>query len=133
MPSIHTEALIDAAPDKVWEVIGDWESGPVRMAPGFVTGSVVDGDARVVTFANGAVARERFVSREEDRRRLVWNIVGEPPVHHNGAMQVHAAPSGQTRLTWDADVLPAEIAPTYAQMMQMGMDLIAKTLSAPQP
>jgi len=100
------------------------------MAPGFVTASVLDGDARVVTFANGAVARERFVSREEDRRRLVWNIVGGPTVHHNGAMQVHEAPTGQTRLTWDADVLPAELAPTYEQMMKTGLALIQETLGA---
>lgn len=130
MPSIHLEAVIDAAPDKVWEVIGDWEHGPARMAPGFVTASVLDGDARVVTFANGAVARERFVSREEDRKRLVWNIVGGPTVHHNGAMQVHEAPTGQTRLTWDADVLPAELAPTYEQMMKTGLALIQETLGA---
>lgn len=130
MPSIHLETMIDAAPDKVWEVVGDWEHGPVRMAPGFVTSSVLDGDARVVTFANGAVARERFVTRDEARRRLVWNIVGSPTVHHNGAMQVHDAPSGQTRLTWDADVLPAEVEAAYEDMMRNGMALIQKTLSS---
>lgn len=128
MPSIHVESLIDAAPDKVWDVVGDWEHGPVRMAPGFVTACVLDGDARVVTFANGAVARERFVDRDEARRRLVWNIVGGATLHHNGVMEVHEAPTGQTRLTWTADVLPAEIAPTYEQMMQQGMALIARTL-----
>lgn len=128
MPSIHLEAVIDAAPDKVWEVIGDWEQGPVRMAPGFVVSSVVDGDARIVTFGNGAVARERFVSRDDGRKRLVWNIVGRPTIHHNGVMEVHDAPTGQTRLTWTADVLPAEVAPTYEQMMQSGMALIVKTL-----
>lgn len=129
MPSIHVEAMIDAAPDKVWEVIGDWEHGPVRMAPGFVASSVLDGDARIVTFANGAVVRERFVDRDEARRRLVWNIVGAPVTHHNGVMEVQDAPTGQTRLTWTADVLPAEVAPTYQQMMQQGMALIARTLS----
>jgi uncharacterized membrane protein len=128
MPSIHVEAVIDAAPDKVWDVIGDWEQGPVRMAPGFVVSSIVDGDARVVTFANGAVARERFVTRDEGRKRLVWNIVGGPTLHHNGVMEVHEAPTGQTRLTWTADVLPAEVAATYEGMMQNGMSLIAKTL-----
>jgi len=130
MPSIHVEAMIDAAPDKVWEIIGDWEHGPVRMAPGFVVSSVLDGDARVVTFANGAVARERFVDRDETRRRLVWNIVSGPTLHHNGVMEVHDAPTGQTRLTWTADVLPAEVAPTYQQMMQHGMALIARTLGS---
>lgn len=128
MPSIHVEAVIDAAPDQVWAVIGDWEKGPLRMAPGFVTDCVVDGDARVVTFANGMTARERFVDRDEARRRLAWNIVGGPTIHHNGVMEVHEAPTGQTRLTWTADVLPAAVAPTYEQMMRDGMALIAKTL-----
>ena len=130
MPSIHVEAVIDAAPDQVWAVVGDWEKGPERMAPGFVVSSVLDGDARVVTFANGAVARERFVTRDEGRRRLVWNIVGGPTLHHNGVMQVHEAPTGQTRLTWDADVLPVEVAATYEQMMRTGMALIQKTLAS---
>ena len=50
-------------------------------------------------------------------------------MHHNGVMQVHDAPTGQTRLTWEADVSPAEVASTYQGMMQTGMALIAKTLS----
>ena len=129
MPSIHLEIELDRAPDEVWEVIGDWEKGPVRMAPGFVTDSRVDGDARVVTFVNGVTARERFVDRDERRRRLVWNIVGEPTVHHNGVMQVHARPGGGSRVTWTADVLPAEVAPTYEQMMRHGMGVMQKALA----
>jgi len=128
MPSIHVEAEFDRAPEALWDVIGDWEKGPVRMAPGFVTESVLDGDARVVTFANGVVARERFVDRDDQRRRLVWNIVGAPTVHHNGVMQVHERPGGGSRVTWTADVLPAEIAPTYEQMMRHGIGVMQRAL-----
>ena len=43
-------------------------------------------------------------------------------------MEARAAEGGKTRLTWTADVLPAEVAETYEGMMQAGMALIAKTL-----
>jgi hypothetical protein len=31
-----------------------------RLAPGFVVDAKMDGDARIVTFANGNIARERL-------------------------------------------------------------------------
>ena len=57
MATIYVETEINRPPAEVWDVIGDWEHGPVRMAPGFVVSSVLDGEDRLVTFANGVTKR----------------------------------------------------------------------------
>ncbi|MBX7248903.1 MAG: SRPBCC family protein [Caulobacteraceae bacterium] len=86
MATVHVESVIDRAPAEVWEVIGDWAHGPVRMAPGFVTSSVLDGEDRIVTFANGTVVKEIMTGRDDARRRLAWSVVENPRLtHHNGA------------------------------------------------
>ena len=48
-----------------------------RLVPGFVIDARLDGDARIVTFANGTVAREQLVDCDETRRRLVYAMVSE--------------------------------------------------------
>ena len=48
-----------------------------RLVPGFVIDTQLDGDARIVTFANGTVAREQLVDCDEARRRLVYAIRSE--------------------------------------------------------
>ncbi len=129
MATVHVETVIDRAPDELWEVIRDWEHGPARMAPGFVASSVLDGEDRVVTFANGAVVKEIMTGRDDAHRRLAWSVVGNPDLtHHNGAFTVHAADGGKSRVTWIADVLPAPAATTFEQMMTAGIAVMAKAL-----
>ena len=56
MATIRKEIALDARPDDVWAALRDFHAVHERLAPGFVTESRPDGDARIVTFANGAVA-----------------------------------------------------------------------------
>src|SRR2546428_12471359 len=58
MASIHKDILIDANPNDVWDALRDFGALHTRLVPGFVTDTKLDGDARIVTFANGTVARE---------------------------------------------------------------------------
>ena len=67
--------------------------------------------ARVVTFANGMVARELIVDVDAERRRVAWAVVGGRLSHHNASAQVFADASGATRFVWIADFLPDEHAP----------------------
>ena len=46
-----------------------------RLAPDFVTDVKLEGDARIVTFANGMVAKELIVDLDDEARRLVWSVV----------------------------------------------------------
>jgi len=128
MASIHKERTIDATPEQVWEALRDWGALHERLVPGFAVDTQLEGDDRIVTFFNGAVARERLVDSSDDDRRLVWSIVDGPYSHHNGAAQVLANDDGTTRFVWIADLLPEELAEMTAELMERGIDTVKRTL-----
>jgi hypothetical protein len=49
--------------------------------------------------------------------------------HHNASAQVFAEGDGRTRFVWIADLLPDEVAPAIAAMIDQGMGVIQRTLS----
>jgi carbon monoxide dehydrogenase subunit G len=128
MASIHREISIQARPEAVWDALRDVGAIHTRLAPGFVTDVRLEEGARVVTFANGMVARELIVDVDEQARRLVWSVVGSQMTHHNASAQVFAEGEGRSRFVWIADVLPHEIAPAIAAMMDQGLAVIKRTL-----
>ena len=130
MASIRKEVLIYRRPGDVWAAVRDW--GAVHeLAPGYVVATELDGDDRIVTFFNGAVAKELFVDLDEDRHRLVWSVSESPLglAHHNASAQV-IAENGATRFVWIADVLPHELAPAVGEMMDAGIAAIKTALEA---
>src|SRR5262249_15573623 len=84
--------------------------------------------ARVVTFGNGLVARELIVDIDEGGRRVVWAVVGGRMTHHNASAQVFANGATGCRFVWIADLLPNEVAPSIAAMMDQGLAVIKETL-----
>ena len=122
MASIHKDVPIGAQPADVWAAVRDFGAVHQRLAPGFVIDARLDGDARIVTFANGNVAREQLVDCDEARRRLVYAIANERVSHYSASVQVVADGEAGTRLIWIVDVLPHEIAPYIdAQMDQAAL------------
>jgi carbon monoxide dehydrogenase subunit G len=122
MASIHKDIPIDAQPADVWAAVRDFGAVHQRLVPGFVLDARLDGDARIVTFANGNVAREQLVDCDEARRRLVYAIANERVSHYSASVQVVADGEARTRLIWIVDVLPHEIAPYVdAQMDQAAL------------
>jgi hypothetical protein len=79
MATIRKEILIDAGPEAVWAAIRDIGAVHRRLTPGFVVDTRLDGDARIVTFANGLVARELIVDIDEQARRLAYAATGAGP------------------------------------------------------
>src|SRR5260370_42260418 len=77
MASIQKNILIDAHPDHVWDALRDFGALHTRLVPGFVLDTKLDGDARIVTFSNGTVAREILVDCDDNKRRLVYALVSE--------------------------------------------------------
>jgi carbon monoxide dehydrogenase subunit G len=128
MASIRREMLVEADPKEVWEAIRDVGAVHTRLAPGFVVDTRLDEGARIVTFANGLVARELIVDVDDEARRLVWAVVGGRPTHHNGSLQVFPEPAGRSRVVWIADLLPNELAGIIAGLMDQGMSVMKKTL-----
>jgi carbon monoxide dehydrogenase subunit G len=129
MASIRREMLIEARPADVWDAIRDVGALHERLVPGFVVDTRLEPGARVVTFANGVVARELIVDVDEAARRLVWAVVGSPRLtHHNASVQVFADGDRRSRVEWIADVLPNEIGDYMGGLMDQGLQAMKKTL-----
>jgi carbon monoxide dehydrogenase subunit G len=132
MASITKEVLIDAPPDEVWDVVRDVGAVHTRFAPGFVVNTELQPGARVVTFANGLVARELIVDVDEGARRLAYAAVGGRLTHHNASFTV-ISEGARTRLVWVADLLPNELAPVIEGMMDLGTGAIRRAFAAAAP
>ena len=130
MATARMELSVAADADSVWMVIGDFAAGPLRMAPGHVTGCETHGDTRTVAFADGTVARERLVAIDDERRRIVYAVLGDTlrPEHDNASMQVLPADEGSCTLVWIHDVLPDELADPIRSAMQDAGGVITATL-----
>jgi hypothetical protein len=57
--SIRKEIDVDVVPAKAWDAIRDVGAAHTRLFPGALSDCHLEGDVRVVTFANGTVALER--------------------------------------------------------------------------
>jgi len=121
MASVHREIVIERPASEVWAALADVGALHTRLAPGFVTDCRLEPGARVVTFANGLVARELIVDVDDDRRRVAWSVVGGRLSHHNASAQVFDDGGSATRFVWIADFLPDEHAPAIAAMIEQGM------------
>jgi carbon monoxide dehydrogenase subunit G len=129
MASIHREVVVETGPDLVWDAIRDVGAVHERLAPGFVVDTRLEEGARIVTFGNGVVARELIVDVDEAARRLVWSVVGGRMTHHNASLQVFTE-GAKSRVVWIADLLPNEVAPFIAGMIDQGMAVMKKTMEA---
>jgi len=114
MASIHNDIPLPASAHDVWDAVRDFGALHQRLVPGFVTACTLDSDARIVTFANGSVAREVLVDCDDARRRLVYAISNERLKHYSASVQVVADGETRCRLVWTIDMLPNELAP-YVQ------------------
>jgi hypothetical protein len=128
MASIHKNIIIDANPADVWDALRDFGALHTRLVPGFVLDTKLDGDARIVTFSNGTVAREVLVDCDDKRQRLVYAIKSERLTQHSASAQVFAESNGRSRLVWIVDVLPNEVAPYMDAQMDLGAAAMQKAL-----
>jgi uncharacterized protein YndB with AHSA1/START domain len=128
MASIHKELSIDAPPEHVWDAVRDVGAIHTRLARGFVVDTRLDGDSRLVSFANGAGVRERIVDVDDRARRIAYSVVEWRTTHHNASMQVFSDGQGRTRLVWIADLLPNDLAEVVDGMMEQGCMAMKQTL-----
>jgi hypothetical protein len=130
MASIHKEILVDASPEEVWAAIRDVGGIHTRLARQFVVDTRLEGDSRLVTFANGAAVRERIVNIDDRQRRLAYAVVEGRPTHHNASLQVFDAGKSRCRIVWIADLLPEDVAGLIDGMMDQGCAAMKRTLEA---
>ena len=129
MASIHKDIAIDAPAGEVWAAVRDFGGPHRRLVPGFVLDARLEGDARIVTFANGNVAREQLVDCDEARRRLVYAIANDRVSHYSASVQVIADGENRSRLIWIVDVLPNTVASYVDAQMDLGAQAVQKTLN----
>ena len=130
MAHIRTETQIDASPEEVWDALRDWGALHTRLVPGFAVDTRLEGEDRIVTFFNGAVAREVLVDLDDGARRLAWSVVDGPYTHHSASAQVLADGDGRARFVWTADLLPNELATVTGRLMEQGTAVVRRTLEA---
>jgi hypothetical protein len=127
MATLHKEVMIAAPLDVVWDAIRDVGALHTRLVPGFVVDTRLDGDARIVTFGNGLVAREVILSLDDARHRLAWNAEGGRTTHYNAVLEAFSAPGG-THVVWTTDLLPHAMADAIAGMQDHALATMKKTL-----
>lgn len=130
MASVQKEILVDAPADIVWDALRDVGEVHRRLAPGFVTHAMLEGDVRTVTFANGMTVRERIVDIDDAARRYSYTLVDGKAQHHNASMQVVAVDQRHSRMVWITDILPHELAGFVRQNVDQAAPIIERTLSA---
>lgn len=130
MASIQRMFTVAAPPEKVWDAVRDFGAVHTRLAAGFVTHARMDGDARIVTFANGATAREMLVDCDDGKRRLVYAIANERIRHYNAAVEITGEHKSQSQFIWTVDLLPNELAPYIGAQMDEAVIAMKRTLES---
>jgi hypothetical protein len=131
MASIYKDIPVAAPAAVVWDAVRDFGAVHTRLAPGFVTDTKLEGDVRIVSFANGSVAREQLVDCNDERRRLVYAIKSERLTQHSASVQIIPDGEERCRMIWITDVLPHEIAGYIDQQMELGAKAMQTTLGGP--
>jgi hypothetical protein len=127
MATLHTEVLIDVPVDAVWDAVRDVGEVHRRLVPGLLRDARLDGDARIVTFANGLVVRELIVTVDDTARRFAYAAVGGRTRHHSSSVQLFPHGDG-TRLVWITDLLPDELAGPVGELVEQGAAIMKRTL-----
>jgi carbon monoxide dehydrogenase subunit G len=128
MASIHREIVIARPADAVWDALADIGALHTRLVPGFVTDCRLEPGARVVTFANGLVARELIVAVDSALRRIAWANVGGRMTHHNASAQAFSEGEDACRVVWIADFLPNEVGAGLDAMIEAGLAAMKQAL-----
>jgi carbon monoxide dehydrogenase subunit G len=127
MASIHKQILIDARANDVWGAVRDF--GAVQhLVPGLVVDCRLDGDARIVTFADGRVARELLVDIDDKSQRLVYAEPDQPFITRSASVQVFAESENSTRVIWVIDMLPNHLAGLISSNMEKGLMAMKQTM-----
>ena len=129
MATLRKEIPVASGATAVWQALRDFGQVHTRVAPGFLTGLTMEDGDRIVTFFNGLVARERLVTLDDAACRLVYAVVDGRASHYNAAVQVFPEDDG-SRIVWTIDLLPDELAPAIAGMMDQAAGAMKKTLAA---
>jgi carbon monoxide dehydrogenase subunit G len=130
MATIHEEVEVKRSKESVWDAIRDVGAIHRRLVPGFVVDCKLEGDWRIVTFANGMVVRELIVDVDDKTCRHSWSARGQPLTHHNASVQVFSEGHNKCRVVWIADLMPNEVAEAIGEMIHQALQTMKQTLES---
>ncbi len=104
------DVKIAAAPDAVWEKVGDF-GGLGAFFPG-IESFRLEGDDRIIGMF-GMEIRERLLGKDDSARTITYSVVeGVPIESHTATISVEPEDDG-SRVIWAYDVTPDEMAPIF--------------------
>jgi carbon monoxide dehydrogenase subunit G len=114
----RVEIGLRASPGAVWALIGDF-GGIGKWMPG-IESCVVDGEDRILK-TMGIEITERLERRDEEERTLTYRIVGGAPVANHEATIAVLGDGEGSRVTWDVEIEPDEMAPVFRDIYQQAL------------
>jgi hypothetical protein len=126
------EALIDLPVTEVWRALRQFGAGDRLFAP-VITECALEGEVRTVTFANGAIVRERLVTCDEGARRLVYGVVGGSFEFHSASLQAEPVTDTRCRVIWITDFLPEARGQVVGPLVEQGGRSLKRNLESAVP
>ena len=120
------DVTVSAAPDEVWEKVGDF-GGVGDFFPG-IDSFRLEGDDRIIGMF-GMEIRERLVSRDDATRTISYSVVeGVPLDSHQATITVE--PDGEgSKVTWAYAVTPDEMAPIFGDTYKAALASLESAFS----
>jgi Polyketide cyclase / dehydrase and lipid transport len=119
MATYRFETLIDLPIAEAWRALRQFGAADRLFAP-VITQCALEGDVRTVTFANGAIVRERLVTCDEDARRLVYGVTGGSFEFHSASLHLEPVTETRCRVIWITDFLPETRGEIVGPLVEQG-------------
>ena len=104
------DVKIEAAPDVVWQKVGDF-GGLEAFFPALESFRL-EGDDRIIGMF-GMEIRERLLGKDDATRTITYSVVEGVPIDSHTATISVEEEDGGSRVIWAYDVTPDEMAPIF--------------------
>lgn len=120
------DVSVAAAPDKVWEKVGDF-GGVGELFPA-LDSFRLEGDDRIIGMF-GMEIRERLLAKDDASRVLTYSVVDGVPIESHTAT-ISVEPEGEhSRVVWAYDVSPDEMAPIFGDTYKAALETLAASFA----
>jgi carbon monoxide dehydrogenase subunit G len=120
------DVTVGAAPDVVWEKVGDF-GGVGAFFPG-IDSFRLEGDDRIIGMF-GMEIRERLVARDDATRSITYSVVDGVPIDSHQAT-ITVEPEGEgSKVTWAYAVTPDEMAPIFGDTYKAALASLENAFS----
>jgi carbon monoxide dehydrogenase subunit G len=120
------DVTVAAAPDVVWEKVGDF-AGLADFFPG-IESFRLEGDDRVIGMF-GMEVRERLLARDEAARVISYSVIDGVPIDsHTATISVEPEGDG-SKVIWAYEVTPDEMAPIFGDTYKAALTALENALS----